>query len=267
VVLDPQPDVSLSTKGRVSPLENEIPSYRAISVQAILSMLLGILSILSIASLWFLIPAGAAVLIGWLALRRIRRYPDILTGAGLARVGMGLALLSALASTTSHGVQILMLRSQASSFARNLAEVLKTKDFPTLVWYREHPEQRKGKSGQDVLDELQKNMSDPTMFEVEFRPLRELKSKIDLEKLDVSYVGLEQVDTVELMPYAYALYELRGSETKTPETDPQYALVHIKAHVEGGRYQWWFDEIVYPYQKGTKEAPAPEIDDGHGHAH
>ena len=60
----------------VSAIENEIPTYRAISPMAVVALICGIIALLSFAHPAFLLSAGAAILLGILADRKIRLVLD-----------------------------------------------------------------------------------------------------------------------------------------------------------------------------------------------
>jgi hypothetical protein len=66
--------------------------YRPISALAVATLILGLVSIVAVLD-WLLgvVPA-VGIALGWLALRRIRRRPDLLAGGTLAKVGIGLAV-------------------------------------------------------------------------------------------------------------------------------------------------------------------------------
>jgi hypothetical protein len=50
-----------------------------------------------------------------------------------------------------------------------------------------------------------------------------------------------------------------------------HAMAVVKGMVPEGKtaYEWWVDDVVYPYEPKTAALPAAEkpLDDGHGHAH
>ena len=73
------------------PEQKPLRGYRAIHGLGVLSLVLGVLSVLSVlAWIWGLIPA-AGIAVGWIALRRIRRTPEETTGAGFAKWGVSLS--------------------------------------------------------------------------------------------------------------------------------------------------------------------------------
>lgn len=249
---------------RLSALENEIPSYRAISTAAIVSLVLGLISFLNIASLWFLIASAGAVLSGVLALRRIRRFPDLLTGAGLAKAGIVAGVAFGLGATTTTVVQDLVLRSQVKAFSNHFARMLKEKTFADVSWFHSPPDYRREKSGQAILDEFRANHArEPGVFEENFGGMMKLKSDIDEKNLDVRFESIELIGMEDLLPYAGAVFEVIP---KDGQGEPQLALARLRGvNSPQGRYEWIVEQVYYPYSRGTVKAPTPKIDDGHGH--
>jgi len=82
--------------------------YRAVHWAAVTSLVLGGLSALVWLSWLFLVLPLAAVLSGWLALRRIARGREEFTGSGLARAGIALAVVLG----TSGGIRLLVVRAR-----------------------------------------------------------------------------------------------------------------------------------------------------------
>jgi hypothetical protein len=253
-------------------IENEIPAYRAISGAAVVALILGILSILSmLASLYFLPLAVAAVVVGALADRKIRRYPDILTGRGLAQAGVGLGLIFGLSALTFATVQSLVRVTQAKSFARAYEKVIKDGSFADAVWLAQIPDAR-GSAGPDAfVEQSNKNSHSRTMFEERFHPLRELKKAL-AEKADFHFVRIESHGEQELTQFAGALYAVHSHDAKNPADADRYALAVIKWDSTPSKNgpPWWVFELIYPYKDNSFVAPAREKkpgDDGHGHSH
>ena len=68
-------------------IENELPTYRAISKTAVFSLLFGILALFSFTHWFFYVFAILAIVTGIAANVSIKRYSDIITGSGLAQAG------------------------------------------------------------------------------------------------------------------------------------------------------------------------------------
>ena len=98
MAFDPQ---AFPSEGRAAAIENEIPTYRAISKLAVTSLLCGVFSVLTFADPAFLILVVLAIITGLWAQVRIRRMPDILTGSRLAQTGTALAVVFARYSDSS----------------------------------------------------------------------------------------------------------------------------------------------------------------------
>ena len=162
--------------------------------------------------------AVGAILLGWQALRLIAKYPDVYTGAGLARAGIGLGIVCGLGSATIVGTQSFILNNEAKKFSRHFAQELKTKDFPTLMWYRVSPAARQGKTGEEVTREAQASAREGGIYETEFGPMKVCSDKIREGEMDVELVSIEQSGLDGLTPYAYAILEVHSH--KTPSEQP-----------------------------------------------
>src|SRR4051794_7286216 len=137
-------------------IENEFPAYRAISSLSILSLVLGVGSVFCFASLWFLILVAASVLVGMMSIRKIRRLPDVLTGAAYARVGIGLGLLFGLCALSHVASQEVLINLDAGRFARFYLKVIKDEPVSMSLWFQQRPDYRKTKSPDEIAEELRK---------------------------------------------------------------------------------------------------------------
>lgn len=84
------------------PAREEVPSYRAVSRWAVFSVGLALLSIAGLIFPGLLALALGGVVCGFVALSGIRRYPDELTGAPAAWVGIVLCGVLFLTGTAKH---------------------------------------------------------------------------------------------------------------------------------------------------------------------
>ncbi len=255
-------------------IENELPTYRAISKQAIFSVACGSLAVCSFAHSAFFVFSFLAIGLGILAQRAIRRYPDMLTGSGLANAGIALGLVFGLISGTVSAVQYFVRLRQAEEYAKKYAEVLKSPSLGDVLWYNTHPDIRKEKTGAQLLQEHESRPKERQMMEAKMGPLAqliELRKRLAASKSeDIHFVKIEGVGEddghgLEMQIYAAALYEVNGPGNKDFPEKTQYALAIIKARPVGREYEWWTQSVQFPYQPQTYVAPVAPVDDGHGH--
>jgi hypothetical protein len=259
---------ALEAKGPA--IENEIPTYRAISGLAVISLILGLFSALSFAEYTFLIAAVLAVVTGLIAERRIRRLPDMLTGRGLAQAGIAMGLIFGLASVTIDQVQSFIRQRQARSFANSYVEnYIKKGGIPDAMFFRMPPEHRRNNTPQKAFDALQKQMQgrDQMMLQEQVRPIKTIKERLGSDPAEsIEVAGIETHGQEGLNPFATVLIRLSGpGKGKYPAED--FALLAMKADVNGGKYDWWIDQMLYPYKPKSFTPKSKPIDDGHGHAH
>lgn len=86
------------TSAMTAPVEaeddyNPADAYRALSTAAVAALALGVLSVLAVLDWWLGLIPFVAILLGIVALRKIRGQPDELTGRGVAIGGIVLAAL------------------------------------------------------------------------------------------------------------------------------------------------------------------------------
>ena len=256
-------------------IENELPTYRAISARAIFSVACGVLSVFSFADPFFYVFSILAVGLGIWAHQSIRRFPDMLTGLGLANAGIGLGLIFGLASGTITTVQYVVRGRQAASYARRYAEVLKSRDLANIQWYNTYPDMRKGKTGAELLQELDSKPKERRMMEASMSPLaplHALRERIASTKQEeVRFVKIEGIGDVvghglEMQIYALALFEIAGPGSKKFPEKQQYALAVLKARPKGREYEWWTESVVFPYTPQSYVPAEKAVGDGHDHA-
>ncbi len=253
-----------------SPIENELPTYRAVSSRAVLSVLCGVLSIFSVASPFFYIFAVLAVVLGFTADWNIRRYSDILTGRRIAQTGAALGLIFGLSIFTINSVQGFVRARNAEGFASHYATVMKNGTLADLLWLELPPAGRKTATPKEVYEKYQSaKKKEAAMAEMRISPLKTAKKRVDSSKdSEFHFVKLEGEGVEGVTPVAIALFELHAPATKEFPDEHEYAAVILKGMKEGGRgYEWWAEEFRYPYKPATAVMPEKPIDDGHGHAH
>ncbi|MFO0910176.1 MAG: DUF4190 domain-containing protein [Isosphaeraceae bacterium] len=249
----------------VSVIENELPTYRAISPGAIFALLLGLVAVLSYAHPFFLIFAVAAIVVGALADRKIQRMPDILTGQKLAQIGIALGLTFGLTSFTIDTVQSMLRKRAAAAFARQYETVLTKGAFEDAVWYGQNPDRRANTTPAKLVNEMKTKASDPRMFDMQTQVLHDLKDRLAEPEAAARFVEIEGHGDDGTNMVATALYEVHLPKRSTPGPKDTHALAILKGRKEKGKYEWWVEDVRFPYEPASYVAPEKPVDDGHGH--
>jgi len=267
VALDQNVTPSAPETTRTSAIENEIPAYRAISPFAVVSLICGILAILSFANWYFLAFSVGAIALGIQADRRIKRDPEIWTGKGLAQAGIGLGLIFGLMAITFSTVQDQMNKRAAAKFAREYVDILKTRGIEEAIFYSLAPASREGKKPSELYAEVKKQ-NEPGGMEMRYGSLQKLKQRLTSGAgQDIHFERIESSGYEGIRPYAAALVEVHGPATKDFPEKEQFALLLMKAMTDKGKSQWWVDETRFPYTPASFVPTAKAPDDGHGHSH
>lgn len=249
---------------RASAIENEIPSYRAISRLAVLSLLLGLMTVLTFASPWFALTGLAAIVVGAVATRAIQRRNDVLTGTRLAHVGIALGLIFSLSALTIGFVQGLKIKQSAEIFAQQYAGVLKKSDLANSVWFRLDPESRKQSDPQKYLQEIKSNSTtNPDVLEMYLGGLQRLEQATG-GKGDIHYLQMERYGLDGITPYAFATFEIHGKNAEGKDED-SFALVELRSPPDSPTFDWYIKEFVYPYKLESHALAEKPLDDGHNH--
>lgn len=259
-----------------SPIENELPTYRAISNRAVVSLICGALASFSFADLNFLFFAALAVVVGILANRAIRRAPDTLTGSRLANAGIALGLIFGLTVVTYSTIQYIIIKREASRFGLEYARVLKEGTFGDALLLGDPPERRQDRTGADKQKEWeQMKAKDRMMLETKMGSVTNLRKALStkdahIHLLSIENQGVDESISAGIYYFATILYEVEGATPPpgTPPTSgPLYALAVIKGHARGRHYEWWVEDTRFPYTPKSYQAKSKPVDDGHGHAH
>ncbi|WP_435022054.1 DUF4190 domain-containing protein [Tundrisphaera sp. TA3] len=266
MAIDPKQAAGPVDTGPTSIIENEIPTYRAISSAAVFSLLLGIASFLCFTHVGFIGVAIAAVLVGVLALRGIDRRSDVLTGSNLARVGITLGLVCGIAAFTSNVVQAMMLKRESTQFASDFVEVLKNEPMAVALWYHQPPGVRSDKKPDEVVEELKKAAQGPAgdAYATQSTPVLKIK-EIVKAKGDVHFEKIETSLYQGLTAYANALLEVHNPSAKDPAEKEAFARLRIRRDAANARNEWTVEELEYPYKPASYVEKVAAPDDGHGH--
>ncbi len=256
-----------------SPIENEIPTYRAISKLAVAGLACGFFSVFSFAGSSFYILSVLALVLGILAKRSINRMPDALTGAGIANAGIAMGLVFGLVSGTVTSVQTFILKREASKFATKYIDVIKAPSLGDVLWYNLHPVQRKDRTTAQMVQEYDSAKTRERMsIEQKMGPVLRLRSRLaqsseqKIRFVQIEDVGVDEGRSMDINYYALALYEITGPPSKEFPDETQFALVVLKGQNIKKKYEWWADDVAFPYKRKSFVPVSKPVDDGHGHA-
>lgn len=259
--LEPAPPL---TRDRAPAIENEIPTYRAISRMAIASLVLGATSILCVASPWFLLLAGLAIVAGVLGQRTIRRFPDMYTGVGFAQSGIAMAVIFGLSATTYAVISHVRLDRSAQRFLTQYAQVLSSGNLAESYWWKLPAAGRKGTTPDKALDDLVKNAADPMSREMAIGSLENLTKSVSERKSVIHFVETERSGYDRRTPYAFGLMEI---ESPGSTAEKAYAMIEVRGDPDAAHYDWYVQQVIFPYQRNSHQLKVAPVDDGHGHAH
>jgi len=263
------PDATEPRPLRRPVIENEIPTYRAVSTRAIFALICGLLSFFSFTSPLFYVFAVLAVVLGVSAERAIQRRPEMLTGRGLARAGIAMGLIFGLSIATITTVQDYLIKREAGLFAARYATMLKESPLADLYFVGLAPSVRATTTPQENLSRMAAAREDAAIDEMRFGPLKKLNEFLKAApEHTISFVEIEGIGSEDLTPVALAVYKVEDAGDKDHE--PEFAMAVLKGTIPEGKrgYEWWIDDVRYPYQPQSYVAPTkPTGDDGHGHAH
>lgn len=257
------PSAPAAADPSVSSIENEIPTYRAISRLALASLVLGLATVFSFASPWFALAGLGAVLCGLVADARIRRYSDALTGRGFAQAGIALGMIFALSALTITAVRGTIVQRSAARWARAYEKVLQTGTMADVAYLRFDSASRKDKTPEEMLTGIVQNSTDPTMIEVYLGPLRSILNRLTRDNATVHFVEIERSGYERLTPWATAVYEIDGPGSEGKPTH-EFFLLELKS-AESGPLDWHIENVAYPYTRRTHVRKDGPVDDGHGH--
>jgi hypothetical protein len=234
-------------------LDYELPQYRAINRWAIFSLVFGLLAPLTFANFNFLIAAGLAILCGIMALRAIKRFPDLFTGKNLANIGIVLGLVFSLSPISMHFASLMVTQREAEAFGRKFADVLKTKDLGDALWHRIPPAERRGVTPAEIVErfrqqEAEQQEGNPARASISI-PFRALFDLMTDQGESLRFVKVEKCGQFDLTPYALVVlkldlpqqaldaYEREHPDWRSSEPsfdplnrDPDHLLAHDHSH-------------------------------------
>jgi hypothetical protein len=238
---------------------NELGTYRTVSSLAVLSFVLGLLSVLSFAPSWIFVALfpPAAVLFGLLGWRQVKGAPEVFTGLRLAKLGMLLGLGCAVASMGSKYLDSKRIGEHGRILTDRFVSKLRDGDTEGAFWLKFPREARMSyinKGPDEAPGELAQQYAS---FYAEMALLSQALAKGE-GKLEFDEV--EHAVTEAGTEYAAVVYTYRS-----PKEDMHILVVANSYHTPNSSDRTWFireHKIGYEPHSYTRAEAA-----GHGHAH
>lgn len=246
MAIDPNPSPRTIEPGDGLRINDDLPAYRALSRPAIVCLILGLASILTYTSSSFAWIGVAAILVGMLALRNIGRFPDILTGGSLVRVGIASGLAFTLSALTISGVNDWIVKTGADRFGRELVETIRSKSVDEIMFLKLPISSRSEKTPAGVAEEMSHGAENKMAFDMEVKPYRDLKARISSPGQSIAMTGLGGHAVDGLTANAVVLIEVSGPVTPEFPESTQRATARIRGVPEGGTYAWSLEELQFP---------------------
>ena len=229
-------------------IDNEIPAYRALTPLAVLSLVFGIVSVLTFTELGFSLFGVAGILFGVLAHRKIRAFPELYTGDKLANAGIAVSLMFVLCAWTITLMQGWMITRAADKFGEQYVKAIKSGSFDELAYYQATPDQRKGKTAQKVASEMMEGVRAQREFEMIHVGLTHLFERVKTAKdqLKIDYEGVTNHASDGLQVKAIQRFAVTGPVTKDFPEATQYAGVFITGLPKNNEYEWFVTSVDFP---------------------
>lgn len=239
--------------------DDELGVYRSLSGLAVLSLILGLLSILSFAPtnlfLWIVPPA--AVVTGLVALRRISSAPDVWTGVRLAKIGIGLAVVFAGGAIGEKYYSTSRMGQHGRIAADRFLEKLKSGNIEAAFWLTMPREARANVENQPASEVAQQFMERYMTFR---RDLGAHAEQLARGEATAEFVAVEGTARDHGTGYASLVYRIHS-----PTGDSYLLIVASSMQLHHGQDPTWFiREHKFDYTSGSYAAP---VSSGHGHAH
>src|SRR5262249_2585833 len=147
----------------------------------------------SFAHSFFYLFAILAIVVGVAANVNVKRYPDMLTGRGLASAGIAMGLVFGLSSATIASVQTYVRTREAKNFDKKLAAILKAPKSGEAMWWSLYPDMRKDKTPTEYLHEYESAQGKERMArEQKLEPLIRLRRRLTASKEeDIHFLKIE----------------------------------------------------------------------------
>jgi len=237
----------------------ELESYRSLSTLAVLSFVLGLLSLLSFAPVKFFVLffPPAAIVVGVLALRQLAAAPEVWTGGRLAKLGIGLAVVCAGTSLALKQLNYTRIQREGRVVAEHFLTTLHSGDIEGAFWLRMPTEVRE-QIKEMVTEEL------PSQVLEQYGSFRgDLEGwgeAIARGEGTVEFQEVEGVYTIGEQEYASVIFKYQAEQRDLLVLVVATSIIAPDTH----NRSWFVKELKFDYQPASY---APKPAGGHGHSH
>ena len=239
--------------------DDDLGLDRTLSTFAVLSLILGVLSILAFAPtnlfLWVIPPA--AIVTGLIALRQISSAPEVWTGSRLAQLGIGLAVVCVGGAIGGKYYTAARIARYGRATADRFMDKLKGGDVEAAFWLTMPREQRQRIESKSVEELPAEVLERYGSFRGEVNPHAATLASSDVT---VEFEGVEDANSDQGTEYASVVYRIHS-----PKGDSRILIVASSMYSPETHEQTWFiREHKFGYTAGSYEPP---VASGHGHSH
>jgi len=239
--------------------DDDLGLYRSLSTPAVISLILGLLSLLSFAPtnlfLWIIPPA--AIVTGLIALRQITSAPDVWTGVRLAQLGIALAVVCAAGAVGERYYNSSRIARHGKAVADRFMDKLKAGEIESAFWLTMSREGRREAENlkMDNLPEQLLERYGTFREEVEGH-VKALASG----EITVEFEGVEETARDHGTEYASVVYTVHS-----PRGTNRILIVATSLRMNDAQEpSWYVREHRFGYAPGSYAAP---VSGGHGHSH
>jgi len=246
---------SINSSSQASTSEGESDSYRSMSVLAVLSLVLGLLSLLAFAPspffVWVFPPAAIGT--GLLALRQIVGAPEVWAGKNLAKTGIALAILCGIASTCVRYAEGVRIGRSGKAVADRFLEKLKAGDIESAYWLMVPRELRKQIQGKTPAELPQTLVEQYSIFRAEAVHATE---ELAHGETTIEFETVEDANSEHGTETAMLVYKVRSPHEET--------RLLIIASADARTQSWSIRNHKFHY---SPHSYVPGVSSGHGHSH
>ncbi len=261
------------------PIENEIPTYRAISPLAVVAAVLGAASALSFTAYPWEAAAILAVVTGFVADRSIKKRPDALTGRSFAQAGIAMGLIFGISSFAHVRWTDYALRQDARHFAGEIIKTLdaiRTRDpveVSDVTWFMIPPAARRGMSPGESKTRMAKVFKESELAKDIDDQIRRMCARAGKTK-PFTINRIESAEYIVMSGYVAIILNVpkdddhahdHGKAAAPEPPGAENVMIYLQQVDDESKQKWFMKHLFYPYVPNTYKPEPQAPDDGHGH--